>query len=346
MSAGAPDASPQAGAAAERTRRDAAAWVKARSPAWSAWLAAARASPAPGRRAALDLSQAQRDVERYRALARDLATARRLLPGTRTSAGLEALYLQAHAEIDRAPRWSRAALLALLRDEIPAIVRALRPTILWIAALMIVSAAAGWWLIGTYPELISLFASARMIDDVEHGRLWTQDLLNVVPSSVLSIGILSNNIAVTLTVFCSGIFLGLGVCYLVALNGLMLGAAFAFTHQHGLATALLTFVLAHGPVELSVICIAGAAGIAVGESLLRPTLPSRRESFERTARRVGRVLLACALLLVVCGFIEGFISPDPRIPLLARAVIGAGYWCLMLLFLGGRLLGWTRARAG
>jgi uncharacterized membrane protein SpoIIM required for sporulation len=166
----------------------------------------------------------------------------------------------------------------------------------------------------------------------------------VVPSSVLSISILSNNIAVTLMVFCSGIFLGLGVCYLVALNGLMLGAAFAFTHQHGLATSLLKFVLAHGPVELSVICIAGAAGIALGESLLRPQLPSRRESFERTARRVGRVLLACALLLVVCGFIEGFISPDPRIPMAVRAVIGVSYWGVMLLFLSGRLLAWTRRR--
>ncbi len=331
-----------AGAAASGAQRDAAAWVKARSATWSEWLAAARAAPARSAGAQLDVAAAQRYVEQYRALARDLATARQLLPGSRTTAALEALYLQAHAQIDRAPRWSPTALLTLLRDEIPAIVRALRPTILWIAALMIVSAAAGWWLISTYPNLISLIASSQMIDDVEHERLWTQDLLNVVPSSVLSVAILSNNIAVTLTVFCSGIFLGLGVCYFVALNGLMLGAAFAFTHQHGLAMGLLKFVLAHGPVELSVICIAGAAGIALGESLLRPTLPSRRESFERTARRVGRVLLACALLLVVCGCIEGFISPDPRVPMSVRVVIGLGYWCVMLLFLSGRLLAWTR----
>lgn len=324
---------------------DAAAWVKARSHTWSEWAAQSRASAAHAARSALDVAAAQRYVEHYRALARDLATARQLLPGSRTTAALETLYLQAHTQIDSAPHWSGSALLELLRDQIPAIVRALRPTILWIAALMLISAAAGWWLISAYPDLISLFASARMIDDVEHGRLWTQDLLNVVPSSVLSIGILSNNIAVTLTVFCSGIFLGLGVCYFVALNGLMLGAAFAFTHQHGLATALLKFVLAHGPVELSVICIAGAAGIALGESLLRPTLPSRRESFERTARRVARVLLACAMLLVVCGFIEGFISPDPRVPMLVRALIGAGYWCVMLLFLSGRLLAWTRDSA-
>jgi hypothetical protein len=29
------------------------------------------------------------------------------------------------------------------------------------------SAAAGWWLIGTYPELVGLVASEQMIDGVE-----------------------------------------------------------------------------------------------------------------------------------------------------------------------------------
>ncbi|MGH8205598.1 MAG: stage II sporulation protein M, partial [Steroidobacteraceae bacterium] len=286
---------------------EALAWVKSRSPTWSAWL---ERSETRERRDSqtLDAPRAQRYIERYRALARDLATARRLLPGSRATAALESLYLQSHASIDRAPRYSPAALLRLFRDEIPAVVSTLAPTIRWIAALLIASAAAGWWLIWTYPDLVSLVASPRMIDAVEHGRLWTQDLFNVAPSSVLSIRILSNNITVSLMVFCSGIFLGLGVCYFVALNGLMLGALLAYTHQHGLAGALLKFVLAHGPVELSVICISGAAGIALGESLLRPTLPTRRESFEHTARGVGRVLLACALLLIICGCIEGFIS--------------------------------------
>lgn len=315
---------------------EAIAWVRARSASWQQWLAQARVP-----RGSLPVEQAQQYVDRYRAIARDLGTARRLLPGSRTTAALESLYLQSHAAIDRSARVDRTGVLRLFREEIPAVMRVLCPSTLWVAALLIVSAAAGWWLVSTYPELISLFASSRMIDEVEHGRLWTQDLFNVVPSSLESVQILSNNITVSLVVFCSGIFLGLGVGYFVGLNGLMLGALFAFTHQHGLAGELLKFALAHGPVELSVICIAGAAGMALGDSLLRPTLPSRRESFERTAHQVGRVLIACALLLTVCGFIEGFVSPDPRIPMAVRAVVGLGYWSVMLLFLSGRLLGHT-----
>ena len=123
-------------------------------------------------------------------------------------------------------------------------------------------------------------------------------MLNVVPSSVLSVGILANNIAVSLLAFCLGVFFGLGTFYIIATNGLMLGGIFAFTHQHGMAGELLKFVIAHGFVELSVICLAGAAGVMLGESLIRPTHATRRESFQHAAGKTSRLLVLCALLLV------------------------------------------------
>jgi uncharacterized membrane protein SpoIIM required for sporulation len=310
----------------------ASAWMKSRSKIWSEWLAQSQSHARQ-----LDVDAAQRYIERYRALARDLATARRLLPGSRATAALEALYVAAHASIDRSSPHTRSTLLRLFRDDIPAIVLSLRPTILWLALLLSTSALAGWWLISTYPDLIVLIASEQMIDAVEHGRLWTEGMLNITPASILSVRILSNNIVVSLFAFCAGIFFGLGAFYIIAINGLMLGAMFAFTHQYGIDGELLKFALAHGPVELSVMCIAGAAGTALGESLIRPEAPTRRESFQRAASRVARVLLACALLLIGCGLIEGFISPNPRVSLPARAIIGGGYWLLMLAFLSGRL---------
>jgi uncharacterized membrane protein SpoIIM required for sporulation len=318
---------------------EASAWVKSRSRIWGEWLAQSQA-----RAHRLDVEAAQRYIERYRALARDLATARRLLPGSRATAALEALYVGAHASIDRSARNTAATLLRLLRDDIPAVVVSLRPTILWLGLLLFASAAAGWWLISTYPDLITLVASEKMIDGVEHGRLWTEGMLNVAPASIVSVRILSNNIVVSLFAFCAGIFFGLGAFYITAINGLMLGAMFAFTHQFGIDGELLKFVLAHGPVELSVMCIAGAAGTALGESLIRPSAPTRRESFQREASRVARALLACGLLLIGCGLIEGFISPNPTISLATRAIIGFGYWGFMLLFLSGRLFGRSPGR--
>ena len=77
-----------------------------------------------------------------------------------------------------------------------------------------------------------------MIASVERGKLWTEGLLNVVPSSVLSVQILANNIVVSLFAYVPGFLFGLGTLYILGLNGLMLGAVFAFVGQHGLAGGL------------------------------------------------------------------------------------------------------------
>ena len=88
----------------------------------------------------------------------------------------------------------------------------------------------------------------------------------MVPSSVLSVQILTNNIVVSLFAYCLGFLFGLGTLYILGLNGLMLGAMFAFVGQHGLAGALFRFVVAHGCVELSVMCLSGAAGAGAENS--------------------------------------------------------------------------------
>jgi uncharacterized membrane protein SpoIIM required for sporulation len=118
----------------------------------------------------------------------------------------------------------------------------------------------------------------------------------------------------------------------------MLGGLLAFTHQHGLMLSLVRFILAHGPVELSVICLAGAAGTALGESLIRPTAPTRAQSFRACAAHLGPLLVACVLLLLGAGLLEGFISPSARFSIPFRLTIGIGYWILMLLFLSGKLI--------
>lgn len=285
-------------------------------------------------------------IEMYRALGRDLSIARRILPGSRVTRALEERYAKLHAIIYRKPHNWRAGLIQLFREEIPSVVRELRTPILWVSLLFVLSTGAGWWLVSSYPELIGLLASEQMIEGVEGGRLWTEGMLNVTPSSVVSVHILTNNITVSIVAFAVGIFFGLGTFYLIGLNGLMLGAMFAFTHQHGMAGELLKFVTAHGMVELSVICLAGAAGVMLGESLIRPTHGSRRESFQYATARTGRLLLLCALLLIGCGFIEGYLSPDPDFPMLNRFIVGFCYWIVMIGALTGRLFGRRTPAAG
>jgi uncharacterized membrane protein SpoIIM required for sporulation/uncharacterized RDD family membrane protein YckC len=306
--------------------------VAARAPQWQA--AAARA-----RRLAENWADGVDDAagmaDDYRLLAHDLAQARRVMPGSPLHEYLEAAYAQAHATIHKSGWHWGYALLRLFGAELPDVVRRLRPYIVWSTAIFLLTIAAGYLLVHSYPGLIALFASPELIASVEKGQLWTEGLLNVVPSSVLSLQILANNVVVSLFAWCAGFLFGLGTFYILGLNGMMLGAVFAFSRLHGLDGSLFRFIVPHGPVEISVMCLSGAAGAAVGEALIRPARGTRADSFRFAAIESGKLLLACLLLLVGSGLIEGYVSPDPRVSLSARIAIGIGYWLLMIALLRG-----------
>jgi uncharacterized membrane protein SpoIIM required for sporulation/uncharacterized RDD family membrane protein YckC len=309
------------------------------------WREARERAAALGWRHGSDVHDALNVVADYQAAARELGGVRssRDRNARRSAEHLEAVYSDLHDVIHRPAQRVGSALLELFRDRVPFALGRMRIHLLAVTLLFVVSCVAGFWLVYSYPDLIALFAGPSLISTVERGELWTDGLLNVTPSAVLSVSILTNNIVVSLFAFCSGVVFGLGTFYLVGLNGVSLGAIFAFTGQHGLAGRLFDFVVAHGCVELSCICIAGAAGAFVGEALIRPGELTRSEAFRIAAGEGVRVLLAVVLLLVLCGFIEGFVSPDPEVPRWARVTIGVGYFLFMLSFLRGTVFGRSRA---
>jgi hypothetical protein len=67
------------------------------------------------------------------------------------------------------------------------------------------------------------------------------------------------------------------------------------------------------------------------------------ESFRVAALRSGKLLIACVVLLIGSGIIEGYVSPNPRFPLWSRIVIGVAYWLFMIALLRGWLFGRRRS---
>jgi uncharacterized membrane protein SpoIIM required for sporulation len=92
-------------------------------------------------------------------------------------------------------------------------------------------------------------------------------------------------------------------------------------------------------------CLSGAAGAAVGDALIRPDTLRRADAFRQAALRSGKLLFACALLLVGTGLIEGYVSPDPHFGLGTRICIGVGYWLFMIALLRGWLFGRRRIQS-
>ncbi len=312
--------------------RHIAGWFEYRSPVWQDVAAklrlVERGKSAPPE-AVLSL------VRSYPEVARDLAIARREAPAGALTKHLEHIYLHLHRVIFRAPSNLRDDVKQLFLHGAAREAARLRWHIAWVTALFVSSAAAGWWLVSTYPELAALFASEEMIDAVSRGRLWTDNLHNVVPSPLLSVQLFTNNVTVALFAVCLGVLYGLGTIYIIGLNGLMLGAVFALTHQHGMAGRLFEFVAAHGFVELSVICLAGAVGASLGEALARPGQRTRAAAFQRSTRRGLALMVVALAFLIGAGVIEGFVSPDPGFTLGTRLAIGLGYWLLLVAVLTG-----------
>jgi uncharacterized membrane protein SpoIIM required for sporulation/uncharacterized RDD family membrane protein YckC len=319
--------------------REVAATPAAARPVWqqaAARLARLARHEAPGLDGGLEIAAD------YRRVAADLAQLRQAAPGSTALEALETLYARLHRELHHAPARPLAALRSLLRDALPASFARVATHLLVVTALFVAATAAGAWLVTTQPELARLFASPEMISTVERGRLWTEGLFNIMPSSVLSVQVLTNNIAVSLFAYCAGMLFGLGTLYIVALNGLMLGSVFAFTAANGLGPELFEFVVAHGVVEISCLCLSGAAGAAVGNSLVRPGAATRRAAFARATHETLPLMTAVLVLLVGCGFIEGYVSPNPQLSLQTRLAIGFGYFFFMIALLRGWLFGHRR----
>lgn len=126
--------------------------------------------------------------------------------------------------------------------------------------------------------------------------------------------------------------------WILITNGLDLGGLLGLTSYYGIGLDLATFVIGHGVIELSVICMAGGSGLMLGWAIIHPGLQRRRDALTQAATKAVRLLLGAAPMLVVAGTIEGLISPSETVPWPVKWIIGitSGIVLYSYLLLAGR----------
>jgi len=148
--------------------------------------------------------------------------------------------------------------------------------------------------------------------------------------------IMTNNILVTIYTFAFGATFGVGTLFYLAYNGANIASVVALTYRAGFGNDLVTFMAAHGVIELTCIFIAGGAGLLVGTAMIMPGNRTRADALKIRGMEAVRLMLGVALLLVVAGIIEGFVSPapiNPRIKYSVAAMTGIALYSY-LLFMG------------
>ncbi len=275
----------------------------------------------------------------YRSLTSDLAVAQRDFPRHPLTNYLNQLTGRAHAAIYREEPLALRRLGLFITQGFPRLYRELFPFMLAAMLMFAVPAVAAGISMGLAPESNSRILPTsvqELIPMIQEKDLWTD--IPVQERPYASSFIMQNNIRVSFLAFGSGISAGLLTLLVMAQNGLILGGLLGLTAHYGVGFELGTFVIGHGVIELSVIFIAGGAGLRIGWALLRPGLKRRRDALADAARKAVRLLIGAVPLLLVAGTIEGFISPAENIPWPVKWGIGIGSGILLYgyLILAGR----------
>ena len=270
----------------------------------------------------------------YRRAAADLAHAQTFHAGTDVHRFLNQLCAQAYAAIYQPPRERWAATRSFFRHELPRTLRANGAFVATSAGLFFLGILLGAAVVLLEPRGAELLVPKNLREYIARGEMWTDGILSVAPPNAVASAIATNNLTVTIVTFASGLLLGLGTVFVMINNGVHLGSVAALCAREGMGPKLLDFIAAHGPVELSIIVIAGGAGLMVGQSLIDPGELPRSQALVLRGREAVKLVLGCAPFLALIAGVEGFVSPGDFFPTWIKAVLGlalgALFWGYLL----------------
>jgi uncharacterized membrane protein SpoIIM required for sporulation len=304
-------------------------FLSERQPIWEELEAALKRSR--GRPERLGPEQALELGRRYRAVAADLAMARRRFPGDPvvdrlerlTLAGRQAIYSERTRRLGSLWRFLTRDYWRLILD---------RPGMLaisWLAMLGPTVLCAIW---AIHSPTAALGLVPGRFEGATHPHVHHIPL-GAATQAVLASSIFTNNIGVTFLAFAGGLALGLGTIAVLAYNGVLLGTLAGLTIQAGNFSVFLRYVVPHGLLELSCIAVSGAAGLRIGWAFIDPGVLPRGVSVRGAARPAVAMVLGTAPWLIVAGLTEGFVTPH-GIALEAALAVGCtlagAYWLLAL----------------
>ncbi|WP_308991183.1 stage II sporulation protein M [Mariniflexile litorale] len=245
----------------------------------------------------------------YIHLTNDLAYAQTYYPESKTLLYLNSLASEAHQKIYITKRESKNKIISFWKYEFPLFFISYQKTLLYTFLIFMVAVC-----IGTISTLND-DSFVRLILGDGYVNMTIENIEKGEPMAVYKsgsnigsfLGITINNIRVAIMAFAFGVFFSVGTIYILFSNGIMLGAFISFFYNYGILEKTSTIWL-HGTIEISVIVIAGCAGLVMGNSFLFPKTYSRRVAFTKGAKDGLKIVVSTIPFFIIAGFIEGFIT--------------------------------------
>jgi uncharacterized membrane protein SpoIIM required for sporulation len=292
----------------------------------------------------LDIGEARRFGRLYRTVSSDLVRARTELVDASVSDYLNDLVARSYAHIYAGSGRRGQKMLRFYTRDFPRLFRKELPAIALSTTILLAGGAIGAVFTAIDPESLGVLIpdqhqvhtpGERVADEETTGGL-TDGHSAVAFSSFL----FTHNIKVTFLVFALGITFGVGTVAVLFYNGVPLGALAMQYHMEGQGLFFWSWILPHGIPELTVIFIAGGAGLVLARGMLMPGRLRRRDAIVKEARTAAKLVVGGMPLLVLAGVIEGTISQmhEPVMPYVVKlvfaGVVGTGVYAY--LFFAGR----------
>ena len=271
----------------------------------------------------------------YRQAAADLSSARADRSSRALEQYLNRLVGRAHNYVYSGQRISAASIWQFFAHGYPRLLRRMSGYITAATAIFLLAGLLGTLITIVRPDFATMMLGPQMMDDIQQHKMWTDSVLSAKPQA--SSAIMTNNISVCFATFAGGILAGLGTLYLLFNNGLEIAVVLTCCAQHHMALSLVSFMAAHGALELPSIMIAGAAGLRIGAGILFPGLLLRRDALALAGSEAVQLLSGTIPMLIVAGTLEAFLSPT-HAPMALKFAVCAVLFTALVVWLseGGR----------
>lgn len=280
------------------------AWLIRHEPTWRRLAdLTARARRSPAR---LGPGELEELIATYQRVSTHLSHARTHLDDPALTGRLTGLVAEARAVVYGTRRRRLGSVVEAATVTFPAAVWHLRRFVL-VSALCTFGPTAvfGFWLANSdrafeasAPEAVR---TAYIEEDFE--AYYSAD-----PSAQFATEVFVNNVRVAIFAFAAGILLCVVTAAILAFNGANLGVAAGLFAAVGEQPRFWGLILPHGLLELSAVVVAGAAGLALGWSVIDPGDRPRSVALAEQGRRCLAVVLGLVVAFLVAGLIEGFVT--------------------------------------
>ncbi len=263
-----------------------------------------------------------------------LSYAKTFYPSSNTEFYLNSLASQAHQQIYKTKREPKNRIIAFWKSEFPLMFKQFHRELLIAFLVFLFFSFVGAYSAANEGDFVrSILGDAYVnmtLENIEKGD--PMAVYKQMGEFNMFLGITINNIRVALMAFVYGILLGVGTLMVMLQNGIMLGSFQYFFYEKGLLWESVRTIWIHGTIEISVIIIAGCAGLVLANGMLFPGTYTRLESFKRGVKNGLKIMVSTVPFFIVAGFLEGFVTRHTEMPDWLAILIILGSLALILFY--------------